>query len=654
MARKNKALQKHTGFGTRSLTPELRQAEALMGRGKWLEARYILDALSHDYPDNRDVLTHLVNACYEVQDIPGYVRACEMLLAVQPNNADIAYSLAGGYLITQHPLLALQAFHHALNKFPNHERAAGASEKVTELEAIKTQLINDIGLDDEESLEIAILHERGQVYLKQCEYTKARQAEEAVVQARPNFVSAYNNLSLISFIEGNLDKAVETCEKVLEIQPDNIHALANLTRFLCLNGQFDEAKVVAERLKASHTEAWDSWTKKIEALSYLGDDESILQIYSEVKSHDNTQTGNGLLYHLVAVAMARQGRINEARDLWKQAQNYLVGAHLAQENLDDLKKPVAQRHAPWAFNFGQWVTQKTIDELKLLTGGNSKSKDDEQKSKVIQQYFVEHPNFAKLIPALLDRGDIRGRELAYSLALLTKTPDMLAALRDFALSQRGPDDMRYHAATKLSEAGVISSPIRMWLQGKWQDIKLLSYQFHNDPIFEHSKEVHAMLSTAYWFMKTPSPESLEQAETILKAALEITTSPTLLNNLALCYEHQGRKEEGLALLNQITEQFPDYILAKVSIARRHILKGEFDQALAILEPLLQHQRFHYEEFAAFSNAYIEVLVAKKQRDGARAWLKMWESIDSEHPDIMRWKAKLQGGFMPRLQQKNHW
>lgn len=190
MASKNKALQKHTGFGARSLTPELRKAVAFIEQGKWLEARYILDGLSHDYPQNRDVLLNLVNACYEVQDIAGYTRACEMLLAVQPNHADIAYSLAGGYLLTQHPLLALQAFRDAMSKFPNHERYKDASEKVTELEVITKKLLADIGLDGEEGLKIAILHERGRLYLQQCDYIKARQVEEAVLKARPNFVAA--------------------------------------------------------------------------------------------------------------------------------------------------------------------------------------------------------------------------------------------------------------------------------------------------------------------------------------------------------------------------------------------------------------------------------------------------------------------------------
>jgi hypothetical protein len=105
----------------------------------------------------------------------------------------------------------------------------------------------------------------------------------------------------------------------------------------------------------------DAWTKKVEALTWV----MIKQcyIYMIKFSHTSKTNSSGLFYHLVAVAMARIGRIDEARDLWKKAQNYLTGAHLVRENLEDLKNPVAQRHAPWAFSFGQWVTQKTPDGL---------------------------------------------------------------------------------------------------------------------------------------------------------------------------------------------------------------------------------------------------------------------------------------------------
>ena len=70
---------------------------------------------------------------------------------------------------------------------------------------------------------------------------------------------------------------------------------------------------------------------------------------------------------------------------------------------------------------------------------------------------------------------------------------------------------------------------------------------------------------------------------------------------------------------------------RVSVARSHLIQGEIEAAEALLKPLLSRKRFHFDEFANFSNVYIELLVAQKRQDAARAWLKMWEGVDQKHP-----------------------
>ncbi|BAZ40795.1 hypothetical protein NIES4101_67560 [Calothrix sp. NIES-4101] len=644
---------KHVGFGTKNPNSELRQAEGLIRKGKLAEARHILHQLSLDFPQNRQILMHLVNVCYELQDIPNYGRACELLLAIEPKNADVAYGLSGAYLITKHPLMALEAFRNALSNFPDHEKADMAKKEVAKLETGVDKLLVDIGLGGEEGYKIALLHERGQVYLEQAEYVKAREAEATVVQLRPNFVSAYNNLSLLSFLEGNLDEAIQICQQVLNIEADNVHALANLVHYYCLQGDFERAKEFAEILKASKADAWDVLTKKAEGLSYVGDDEGIVQIYEIAKASDDSdlEASAGTFYHWLAVAMMRLGKVDAAREHWQKALDSLISKQLAQENLDDLKKSPAQRHAPWAFHFGQWVTQKTLDELKQVTLASGKSQNEAQISQALQQYFADHPKFINIISALLDRGDRQGREFAFSLALAVKTPEMQAVLREFALSQRGTDDMRHKAAMKLSEAGILPETIRMWLQGKWQEIKLISYEFHEEPTIKHSRQVLKIMAQAISLMKTGDQQKLKHAEVLLKDCLAIEPdSPDLLNNLALCYQYQGQSQEGDELLRENIERFPDYVMSRVVLASGHLKNGELDAAEDLLKPLEQRKRFHFQEFAAFCDTLIELLLAKKQREGAKAWLRMWEGVDPENPAVLKWKAKFGGGLMQKLEK----
>lgn len=366
---------------------------------------------------------------------------------------------------------------------------------------------------------------------------------------------------------------------------------------------------------------------------------------------------SALFYHLVAVAIARLDQMKQAREQWQQALKRSPGFPLTQANLDDLKQPMGLRHAPWSFSFSNWVTKQIVDDLAAIAQSTAKSQDETQMTTAAQRYLTKHPQVAHLVPLLLDRGDPPGREFAFRLASVAKTPEMLAALRDFALSQRGPDEMRHQAAIKVSEAGLLSSEaVRMWLQGEWRELNLISYEFHEEPTAVHSPQVKKWVAEALSLMKTRDAKEAAQAESLLKQALEVEPeAPDLLNNLAGIYEIQGRTEEAHTLMRQVAESYPDYVFARVSVARLHFIQGEINAAEALLKPLLARKRFHFNEFAAFSNVYIELLLAQKHRDGARAWLNMWEGVDPEHPDIMNWKLRLEEpNLLPKLSKFSKW
>jgi tetratricopeptide (TPR) repeat protein len=654
----NKKSSKHArqyragGFGVKSLLPELQKAEALMIRKKWREAYQVLENLRQTYPTNVDVLTHLVNVCLELNDIPGYTQACERLLKVDPRNSDAAYGLAGGYLSCMHPLLALQAFHHALDRFPNHEKAKEARTFVAELEANMEEELKGMGLAGEEGRAIALLHEQGQAYLERGAYAQARQVEEEVLRLKPDFMSAFNNLCLIHYAEGDMDGAIAIAQQVLEQQPDNIHALSNLVRFYYLKGEREQAQQYGERLKTSQTEGWDRWTKKVEGLSYLGDDAGILEIYEQAKDADDLNITSALFHHLVAVAMERSGQSKQAKEAWKRALKRSPGFNLAQANLDDLQQPVGQRHAPWAFSLNSWINQNDVEELLAIIKSNTNA-DDEKLSQATQDYLNDKPYVARLIPVLLDRGDPVGREFAVRLAGFVNTPETLAALRDFALSQSGPDALRHQAAIKASEAGLLpSETIRMWLQGEWREISLIAYEFYDEPPHKHPRKVQNWLRDALSLLRQRNVKAAEQAEKLLKQALDVEPdAPDLLNNLAAAYEVQGRSEESQALVRQIVDQYPDYVYARASLAKLNILNGDLEAAEALLKPLLSCKRFHVDDFGVFSSAYIQLLMAKHQPDAAKAWLHMWEQVNPAQPELLYWQTQLKSPDMLKTLSK---
>ena len=80
------------------------------------------------------------------------------------------------------------------------------------------------------------MNEETLILLDQGDPAGARKAAERLLQRKPDFLPALNNLSLIQWLDGHIDRAISTAQKVLDSDPDNVHALSNSIRFLCSAG----------------------------------------------------------------------------------------------------------------------------------------------------------------------------------------------------------------------------------------------------------------------------------------------------------------------------------------------------------------------------------------------------------------------------------
>lgn len=621
----------------------LSEVEALVRDKQWPQALQRLEALDRRYPHQAEVLATLANVCYELQDIRRYQHACERLLRIDPDNADAALGLAGSYLRNVRPALALRAFRHFLDRWPDHVRADEVRKTLATLGPQMDGVLADLGLSGEDGLEFAVLHEEVQSLMEQGKYPQARKVAERLLHVKPEFAPTLNNLSQIHFAESRLDRAIAAAQQVLAFDPDNYHALSNLTRFLCLSGRLDEARQWADRLKAveADADAGDVWIKKAEALSFLGDDQGVLDAFSgaERTGHLKSPLAKPLLYHLAAVAALRLGREDEARSHWREALKRSPGLDLAQANLDDLRQPVGKRHAPWAFPLPYWVTQQAIRDMAAHLTPAVRHKRDQAVTQAARRYLRQHPEVAALVPLLLDRGDSHAREFALRIALMSETPEMLAALRDFALSQRGPDDLRHQAARAASEAGLLpSGPTRMWIQGEWREILLMEFELHDEPVVEHKPKTERWIIDA---VEALGQGDGERAERLLKRALEIEPdAPDLLNNLAFAYGLQGRAQEAQALVQQVHQRHPDYAFARIGLARQCISRRQLDEARTLLEPLLSRKRFNFKEFSAFCHAQVELFSAEGKPEGVRAWLDLWAGVDPDNPHIADWRRRI--------------
>ena len=628
----------------RQLDARLDEIDSLIERKRWVEARDQLQALAHRDPDNAEILGELLNVCYELHDTRTYLDVCERLDRLNPNDPDLTLSLASAYMVNVRPASALETYRRFLDQWPQHEHAAEARKTLTELEARMGDLLRDLGVAGERGLEIATLHERTLAFLSQGKYRQVRETAQELLKRQPDFQPALNNMAQSYAYEGNFAQALATTERVLALHPENFHALANMVRYRCQQGQFDQARVFAERLKTVRVDAVDIYTRKAEAASYLGDDQAVLDAFHDADraGHLKPPLGDPLLFHLAAVAAMRLGDEAQARKYWGQALDIAPGLSLAKENLDDLSHPIGERHAPWAFSEGDWISPRAIQDLRTTLKPHARNASaDHVVADAMRRFLQQHPEMVALVPVLFDRGDPNARELALRIAKTAQTPELLAALRDFALSQRGPDKMRLDAARIASEAGLIpQGSVRMWSRGMWQELLLLDYEFHDDPTFKHAPQVEKWLAES---VRAEKANDVDRAEELLQRALAVEPdAPDLLNNLATVHELRGRKSEANALLRELVEKHPDYSSPRISLALDAIKRGDLEQAEALLRPLLTRKRFNSQEFGFFCHAQMELLLAKHQPEGAQSWLGMWSGIDPDNPVLADWRRRLSG------------
>lgn len=646
MSRKQKRRKRKPGKHGTSPLPEklqigLEEADILIRRNKLLEAVGVLEPLERRYSPRTEPLEMLASVYLQLGDFAKSQLSFERLSRLKPRDAEVVLGLAASYLSNIRPVLALRTFRRFVECWPQHPQADKARHTIGELGGHVEKLFVDLGLAGEEAEELAASHEEIQCLLDQGRYAQVREAAERLLARNPNFTPAQNNVSLSYFAEGRLQDAIASAERVLAVQPDNLHALSNLVHFFCVTGRWQEAAALKEPILSNRSQAADPWSKKLEALSYLGDDASIVALWPEATGQvdQDRVLKNPFCCHLAAVAFHRSGDESEAKRLWNQALQHHAGFSPARENLEDLKKPVGERDGPWAFPVDCWLPKTLIAELKTAFRTEARERSDAAAGTAFN-FLAKHPELVAVVPVLLDRGDPYGRKFALRLALAAQTPEMLQTLEEFALGQRGPDQQRMEAANGVSRAGKWpSGPRRLWIQGEYREVLLLGFELHQEPktgLTNREAQRLYLEATDALFQNNPA-----KAQPLLEKALALEpNSPVLFNNLAMSYELQGMTEKSGPMVQEMHRRFPDYWFGRITLARTHIQNGDFEQARAVLEPMLVARRLHFSEFAALCMAEIDLLLAQGQRAGARSWFEIWQQANPDHPQLEEYRNRV--------------
>jgi tetratricopeptide (TPR) repeat protein len=106
-------------------------------------------------------------------------------------------------------------------------------------------------------------------------------------------------------------------------------------------------------------------------------------------------------------------------------------------------------------------------------------------------------------------------------------------------------------------------------------------------------------------------------------------------NLATAYGLQGDEATAETLTRQTLEKFPNNILPRLNLAKKHQHRGEIAEAKALLVPLDDVTKFTSIEFQGYAATWSDILTAEGNLAGAQSWKKMLYDLMAKQPGMFR-------------------
>ncbi|MGO8673823.1 MAG: tetratricopeptide repeat protein [Capsulimonadaceae bacterium] len=414
----------------------------LVEKEAWEEVHATLLPLAEQAQGDSLVLEILLDSAYHVEDERTLERAAVRLTRLQPHDAIIMLRLAIAYELNDRPALALRTFERLVREHPDRADEFVRSQ-IGELRTVVDEFLADEGFTGPGGLDIVADHEESQSLIALGEYAQARRVAESVIKRAPTYIPTRNNLAVTYRAEGNYAATIAAFLQVLELAPDNVHALANLVECYCRAGERANAIAMAARLKASTAWCWNRRWKITEALTYIGDDDGVLDLYGSEPDDDEDDLARAKITHYAAVARYRRNEKTEAERLWREALEFDEDFELPIDNITDLALVPGKRHGPAALGIADLMRPRIVQEIRRVLTASGGS--DEARQRDCRRLIRQNPEIVSLSGLILDLCDRMSAEVVLMLGLMSGDPGILAALRRFSAGDRGSDSIRYRA-----------------------------------------------------------------------------------------------------------------------------------------------------------------------------------------------------------------
>ncbi len=606
----------------REVRNALMEANELMQAGQLREAEMVLMSEQRLRRNSPELLEALIDLYQRTKNHVHLAETARKLVQLQPYDPEAQLIMAQGYMFCGRIAMALTAYQAFLKKWPDHKYVSKAQAAVGILEPELKSVLATFELTESE-LDLMVLHERILHQISVGEYEDAIADANKLLAVKPMMVSARNNLTLVLFQTGQMQEAILTVRQTLQLFPDNRFAEASLGRMLFLSGQFEEAHEIARHISDSPSDRQDAVAIQAEFLGLMGYDQEILHVVQHADNIPNMAPEcRGVLNHYKAFALKRLGRDQEAIDSWKLSLKDYPQLALAKDNLSELKSGV-HCHAPWPDHFGKWLPKRAMDGfIQFLTSDKSS-----QKLRVAEA-LSRWPHVGQLIPALLDRGDRTGRELAVLLAKSLASEEMLDALQTFATSNRGPDELRNQTLSFLKEKGRLNEgSIQFWSRGKWTEIVVTAMEINLNGVPHKDPRVNDLIQRGHDAMPKGK---FDVAEAHFREALaldpEFVTSQFNVAAAMLMSNDPESQAAAKKIINGINQRFPDYAFARIAMAQFAIADARLDEAQELLKPFMTKTQWHVSEYKAYALVQAELAIARHNFTAARDSMEMLKKL----------------------------
>ncbi len=159
-------------------------------------------------------------------------------------------------------------------------------------------------------------HEKGRQALENGHYEKAIYFFDKIINDKPEFWAAYNNLAVAYYSQGQVDKALDTLYRVLAADSGNVHALCNLATFYFQLDRREAMVEAAEVLKKLYPMFPEHQSKLGSTFFLMGEYDAAY--YWLKKAQKNDRYLETAFYYWLALTAYKVGRESEAMVAWRK------------------------------------------------------------------------------------------------------------------------------------------------------------------------------------------------------------------------------------------------------------------------------------------------------------------------------------------------